>query len=142
MAITPALSFAGAYTYLDAYDDNTGLALTGRSDHSGHVRLMWRHLRTGFTANLRGSFASEWIAARATVNGQPVDTTAPGYAIWDAFASQRIVRGLTAFVAIDNLADNQDPNTGQVSETGAPLAIYRPDVGRTVRGGIRWAWSR
>jgi len=51
------------------------------------------------------------------------------------------VRGVTAFVAIDNLTDNQDPNLGQVSATGAPLAIYRPDVGRTVRGGIRWSWS-
>jgi outer membrane receptor for ferrienterochelin and colicins len=141
-AITPALSVAGAYTYLDAYDDRTDLKLTGRSDHSGSVRLMWRHLASGFSANLRGAFASEWIAARATVNGQPVDTMAPGYAIWDAFASQRVVRGLTAFVAVDNLADNQDPNIGQVSATGVPLAIYRPDVGRTVRGGMRWSWAR
>ncbi len=142
VAITTRLSFAGAYTYLDAYDDVTDLPLTGRSAHSGSVRLMWRHQAAGFTANLRGAFASEWIAARATVAGRPVDTYAPGYAIWDAFASQRIVRGLTAFVAVDNLADNQDPNLGQVSATGAPLAIYRPDVGRTVRGGIRWSWSR
>jgi len=102
---------------------------------------VWRHQRSGFTANLRGIFLSEWVAARATVGGQPVDTMAPGYALWDAFASQRIVRGVTAFVAIDNLTDNQDPNLGQVSATGAPLAIYRPDVGRTVRGGIRWSWS-
>jgi outer membrane receptor for ferrienterochelin and colicins len=142
LAITPALSLFGAYTYLDAYDDLTDLPLTGRSDHSGSLRLTWRHQASGFSANLRGSFASEWIAARATVNGQPADTMAPGYAIWDAFASQRIVRGLTAFVAIDNLADNQDPNIGQVSASGAPLAIYRPDAGRTVRGGVRWSWAR
>jgi outer membrane receptor protein involved in Fe transport len=105
------------------------------------VRAVWRHQRSGFTANLRGIFLSEWVAARATVGGQRVDTMAPGYAVWDSFASQRIVRGVTAFVAVDNLADNQDPNFGQVSATGAPLAIYRPDVGRTVRGGIRWSWS-
>ena len=140
-AATPSLSFAGAYTYLDARDDVTDLPLTGRSNHQGSVRAVWRHQRLGFTANLRGIFLSEWVAARATVGGQPVDTMAPGYALWDAFASQRIVRGVTAFVAIDNLTDNQDPNLGQVSATGAPLAIYRPDVGRTVRGGIRWSWS-
>jgi outer membrane receptor for ferrienterochelin and colicins len=140
-AATPSLSFAGAYTYLDARDDVTDLPLTGRSNHQGSVRAVWRHQRSGFTANLRGIFLSEWVAARATVGGQPVDTMAPGYALWDAFASQRIVRGVTAFVAIDNLTDNQDQNLGQVSATGAPLAIYRPDVGRSVRGGIRWSWS-
>ena len=57
--------------------------------------------------------ASDWVAARATVNGQPLDTLAPGYAIWDAYASQRIVRGLNAFVAVDNLADSQDPEPRQ-----------------------------
>ena len=141
-AATSSLSFAGAYTYLDAREDVTDVRLTGRSNHQGSVRAVWRHQRSGFTANLRGVFLSEWVAARATVNGQPVDTMAPGFAVWDAFASQRIVRGLTAFVAVDNIADNQDPNFGQVSASGAPLAIYRPDVGRTVRGGIRWSWAK
>jgi len=67
---------------------------------------------------------------------------APGYGLWDAYVSQRIVRGLNAYLAIDNLADNQDPNLGKLSAAGAPLAIYRPDVGRSVRGGIRWSWAR
>jgi outer membrane receptor for ferrienterochelin and colicins len=142
VAITPSLSLAGAYTYLDARDDVTDLRLTGRSEHQGMVRATWRPARFGFTANLRGSFASEWVAARATVNGQPLDTLAPGYAIWDAYASQRILRGLNAFVAIDNLADNQDPNLGKLSATGTPLAIYRPDVGRAFRAGVRWSWAR
>ena len=31
---------------------------------------------------------------------------------------------------------------GQLSATGAPLAIYRPDVGRTVRFGVRWSWAK
>jgi outer membrane receptor for ferrienterochelin and colicins len=141
-AATPWLSFAAAYTYLDARDDVTNLRLTGRSAHQGTVRAVWRHQDSGFTANLRGQFASEWVAARATVNGQAVDTMAQGYGVWDAYVSQRVVRGLTAFVAVDNLADNQDPNLGQLSSTGAPLAIYRPDVGRTARFGLRWSWSK
>jgi outer membrane receptor for ferrienterochelin and colicins len=142
IALTPALSLAGAYTYLDARDDVTDLTLTGRSTHQGSLRTTWRHARSGFTANLRGIFASEWVAARATVNGQPVDTYAPGYGLWDLYLSQRVMRGLAAFAAVDNLADNQDPNLGGVSSTGAPLPIYRPDVGRTVRAGIRWSWSK
>jgi outer membrane receptor protein involved in Fe transport len=140
-AVTPALTFAGAYTYLDARDDVTDLRLTGRSTHQGSIRATWRHA-SGFAANLRGIFASEWVAARATTNGVAVDTFAPGYGVWDAYVSQRVVRGLTAFAAVDNLADNQDPNVGSVSATGTPLAIYRPDVGRTFRAGIRWSWSK
>jgi outer membrane receptor for ferrienterochelin and colicins len=141
VAVTRELSVAGAYTYLDARDDVSDLRLTGRNEHQGMVRATWR-ARFGFTANVRGSFASGWVAARATVAGQPVDTLAPGYSIWDAYASQRVVRGLNAFVAVDNLADSQDPNLGKLSATGAPLAIYRPDVGRTFRAGVRWSWAR
>lgn len=141
-AVVTGLTVAGAYTYLEASDEVTGLALTGRNRHHGHVRATWRHPRAGFTANLRGLFQGEWIAARATVNGQAQDTFAPGYALWDAYASQRVLRGLHVFAAVDNLADNQDPNVGQVSATGAPLAIYRPEVGRTVRFGLRWSWAK
>lgn len=141
-AASTHLSLAGAYTYLDAKDDLTGLALTGRHRHHGNVRATWRHQRAGFTANLRGMFFGDWIAARATVNALPQDTIAPGYAIWDLYASQRILRSLNAFAAVDNMADSQDPNTGRLSATGTPLAIYRPDVGRTVRFGVRWSWAK
>ena len=141
LAVTRALSVAGAYTYLDARDDVTGLRLTGRSEHQGTVRATWRH-PIGFVANVRGMFVSDWIAARATVNGQPQDTIAPGYALWDLYASQRVLRALNVFVAVDNLTDNQDPNIGLMSATGTPLAIYRPDVGRTARFGVRWSWAK
>jgi outer membrane receptor protein involved in Fe transport len=71
-----------------------------------------------------------------------VDTVAPGFVLWDAYASQRLLKGLSAFAAIENLTDNQDPNTGMVSAAGALLPIYRPDAGRTVRVGVRWAWTK
>lgn len=141
VAVTSQLSVAGAYTYLDARDDNTDLRLTGRNEHHGSVRATWRH-PIGLVANVRGMFYGNWVAARATVNGKPVDTLAPGYALWDVYASQRVVRGLNVFVAIDNVADDQDPNLGKRSGTGAPLAIYRPDAGRSARVGVRWSWSR
>jgi outer membrane receptor for ferrienterochelin and colicins len=141
-AVANGFSLAGAYTYLDARDDLTDLRLTGRNKHQGNVRATWRQSKMGFTANVRGMFYSDWIAARATVNGQAVDTLAPGYALWDVYASQRVLRGVSAFAAIDNVTDNQDPNIGQLSATGAPLAIYRPDVGRTVRFGVRWSWAK
>jgi len=141
-AVVSGVSLAGAYTYLDARDELTDLQLTGRHQHHANVRATWRQPRWGFTANLRGMFYSEWVAARATVNGQAQDTMAPGYTLWDVYASQRLLPGLSAFAAIDNLADNQDPNTGLLSATGTPLAIYRPEVGRTVRFGLRWSWAK
>lgn len=141
IAVTAQLSVAGAYTYMDARDNLTDRRLTGRNAHHGLVRATWRH-PLGFTANVRGSFYGNWVAARATVNGRPKDTFAPGYSLWDLYAAQRLVRGISVFAAIDNLADAQDPNLGKVSATGAPLPLYRLDAGRTARFGVRWSWSK
>ncbi len=142
VAITSALSLGGAYTYLDARDDATGLELTGRHTHQGNVRLTWQLDRTGTRATFRGMFYGDWVAARATTATGAQDTIAPGFALWDVFISQRIVHGLAAFAALDNLFDNQDPNTGQLTPTGTPAAIYRPEAGRTARFGVRWVWTR
>jgi sirohydrochlorin ferrochelatase len=90
--------------------------------------------RTGLRASVRGTFFSSWIAARATLStGGVQDTIAPRFALWDAFVSQRIRGGLSAFVSVDNLTDSQDPNTGVLLPTGAPAAIYRPGS-----HGARW----
>jgi outer membrane receptor for ferrienterochelin and colicins len=137
-ALLKNLSLAGAYTYLEARDDDTDLALTGRHPHQGHVRLAWSLDRIGLRANLRGTFYSDWINTRAA-NG--TETTGDGFQLWDAFVSQRIVRDLVAFVAVDNLADNQDPNVGVMQANGSPAGILRPEVGRTARFGLRWAWT-
>ena len=141
VAVTTGLSVAGAYTYLDARDDLTDLRLTGRNKHHGSVRVTYRHSR-GLVANVRGMFYGNWVAARATVNGQPRDTLAPGYTVWDAYVSQRVIRGINVFAALDNVADAQDPNLGKLAATGSPLAIYRPDAGRTARFGVRWSFSK
>ncbi len=141
LAVTSAITLAGAYTYLDAYDRATGLELTGRHRHQGHIRAAWQHERSGLRANLRGTVYSSWIAARASTLGVTTDTRAPGFTLWDVYVSQRVTRGLSAFAAVDNLTDNQDPNTGVVGPSGMPAAIYRPEVGRTARVGVRWAWS-
>ena len=140
-AVSRNVSIGGAYTYLSARDTETDLALTGRHRHHGHVRVSWQPRESGFRASLRGTFFSSWIAARATVAGTTQDTVAPRFALWDAFVSQRIGHGLSAFVAVDNLADSQDPNTGVVLPDGAPAALYRPDAGRTARVGVQWSFA-
>jgi outer membrane receptor for ferrienterochelin and colicins len=142
VAVTTGLSVGGAYTYLDALDEETELTLTGRHRHQGYVRAAWGVERVGLRANLRGTFYSSWIAARTTAAGVTTDTMAPGFSIWDAYVSQRIRRGLAAFAAVDNLADSQDPNTGVSGPAGSPAAIYRPEIGRTFRVGVNLNWSR
>ena len=136
-ALAQTLSLGGAYTYLSARDAGSGLALTGRHRHHGHVRISWSPV-PGFRASVRGTFFSSWIAARATSGGDVSDTAAPGFALWDAFASQRIGGHLSLFATLENLADSQDPNTGVLQPDGLPAALYRPDAGRSVRAGIQW----
>ena len=138
VAITRQVNVSGAYTYLQARDAETDRSLTGRHAHHGHVRVSWHSDVIGLRANVRATAYSSWIAARAGA----VDTVAPGFVLWDAYASQRIVGGLMAFAAVDNVTDNQDPNTGVIAPSGAPAPIYRPEVGRTMRFGVRWAWSK
>ena len=137
LAIAHGATVGGAYTFLDARDTNTDRQLTLRHRHQGYVKFGWALARIGLRANVRGSLYSSWIAARSTQ-----DTVAPAFSLWDAYVSQRLLRGLSAYVAIDNLADNQDPNTGVVLPSGSPAAIYRPEVGRTVRVGVRFNWAQ
>lgn len=141
-ALTNTLSLATAYTYLDARDADTDLDLTGRHRHHGSARVSWQPVGTGFRASLRGTFFGSWIATRATSPTGVQDTVAPRFTLWDLAASQRLARGLSAFLTLDNLADSEDPNTGVLLPSGAPAPIYRPDAGRTVRVGVQWDFVR
>ena len=139
-ALSRRVSLGGAYTYLDANDDKTGLELTGRHRHHGHARITWQADEVGLRANIRATMLSSWIAARATTAGV-IDTRAPGFVLVDTFVSQRLRDGLNAFLSVDNLMDDRDPNTGVVVGT-VPAPIFRPEAGRTFRVGVRWSWSR
>jgi outer membrane receptor for ferrienterochelin and colicins len=138
-AVSQSISVGAAYTYLSARDTSTDLTLTGRHRHHGHARISWEPGAAGFRASLRGTFFSSWIAERRTVSGIAQDTVAPRFAVWDAFLSQRIGRGLSAFVVLDNVTNSQDPNTGVLLADGSPAALYRLDAGRTARVGVRWS---
>jgi outer membrane receptor for ferrienterochelin and colicins len=140
-AVTSSVSLGGAYTYLQAEDTETGLTLTGRHRHHGHIRASWNPGTIGLRANIRGTFYSSWIASRATSGNQVSDTVAPRFALWDAYVSQRLTRGLSAYVAIENLTDNQDPNTGVLMPDGTPAPLYRAEIGRTARFGVRWTFQ-
>jgi outer membrane receptor protein involved in Fe transport len=141
-AVTDSVSISGAYTYSTAGDEENERDLTGRHRHHGSARVSWQPTGTGFRVSLRGTFFSSWTAARATLpTGGVQDTIAPRFALWDAFLSQRIWGGFSAFLTVDNLADSLDPNTGVLLPTGAPAPIYRPEAGRTARVGVQWSFS-
>ena len=44
-------------------------------------------------------------------------------------------------VAIENLADSRDPNSGVTLANGSAAPIYRPEYGRTLRIGVRYDWK-
>lgn len=130
-------TLAGAYTYLDARDDVTGLRLTNRNQHQGFARLAFENARLGLRANARGTFFSSWIVSRTTSAAGLVETVAPGFTLVDFYVAQRLVRGCEAYAAIDNVADSKDPNVGGLAANGQPLPIYRAEVGRSFRVGLQ-----
>jgi outer membrane receptor for ferrienterochelin and colicins len=142
LALPAGFGLGGAYTYLDAVDEDSRLVLTGRHRHQGYARLSWVSHKLGLRTNLRGTFYSSWIVTRSTRAGVSTETVAPRFALWDVYAAKSLRNGLEVFGAVDNLTDSQDPNTGLLGANGAPLPIFRPEAGRTFRLGLRWMWAR
>jgi outer membrane receptor for ferrienterochelin and colicins len=128
VALRKGFSFGGAYTNLTARDVRAQRPLTGRHKHHGAIRLAWEsNQRIGFRWNLRGTFYSKWINALGTATAP--DVIAPGFSLWDFYGAKRIYRGLEFFGAVDNFTDSRD-------------LIYRAELGRTFRVGMRFTWAR
>ncbi|MBS1874687.1 MAG: TonB-dependent receptor [Acidobacteria bacterium] len=127
VAVNRRIGVSGAYTFLDAVDRATGLALPQRHRHQGYVKADYSNPRWGVLANVRGSFFSRWPLNPST------GTFGYGYQMWDAYLSKRLARGLQAFASIDNLADSRDRKLALATPT-----FDRPDYGRTWRIGLRW----
>jgi outer membrane receptor for ferrienterochelin and colicins len=148
VSLSRGFSLGGAYTYLYARDTANNLPLLNRHKHQGHARLAWEsNARLGLRANLRGTFYSKWINTLATVNPTTgvvtsPDVIPPGFSLWDFYAAKRIYRGMEFFGSVDNFTDSRDPNVGKLAANGTPLPIYRPELGRTFRVGLRWAWAK
>ncbi len=140
-------SLSGAYAYLNARDTENNLSLLNRHKHQGNLRLAWEsNARVGLRANLRGTFYSKWINTHASFNPATGALTPavipPGFSLWDFYAAKRVYRGLEFFGAVDNFTDSRDPNTGRVNANGTALPIYRPELGRAFRVGLRFAWAQ
>ncbi|MCI0364136.1 MAG: TonB-dependent receptor [Phycisphaerales bacterium] len=121
----------GAYTYLNVKDRVTNLGLTQRHPHQGYVRADYANRRLGLTANLRGTFFSDWL-----LNAQ-TGTKGHQYALWDAYVSKNVGRGFQMYTAVDNLNNSRDRKL----ELAAPT-FDRPDYGRTWRAGLHFQFHR
>jgi outer membrane receptor for ferrienterochelin and colicins len=132
------LQLAAAYTYLDAVDGEADAPLAGRHRHQGMARATWVSARFGLRAEMRGTFFSSWIATSGRGGSSPLED-APAYALWDLYAAKRLAHGFELFGAVDNAANSQDSNTNVVLADGSPAPIYRPEIGRAVRVGLRWS---
>lgn len=148
--LTRGFLFGGAYTYLSARNLKAGLPLANRHPHQGNIRLAWEsNSSLGLRWNLRGTFYSQRIQTlgATTTNAQTgavtvtPDVIPPGFIYWDFYLAKRIHRGLEFFGSVDNFTDSRDPNVERLNATGAPLAIYRTELGRTFRVGMRFTWA-
>ncbi len=135
-----SLTFSGAYTLLDARERASDLRLLNRHRHQGHARLRWAS--GGTRVDLRATAFSSWLVSRSTSAGQVNETRAPGFTLLDLFVARKLRPGVEAFVALDNLGDSRDPNSGQFDAAGRPLALARAEAGRTWRAGLRWSVAR
>lgn len=143
-------AISSAYTWLDTQDKQFGLPLTGRHPNQGFLKLSWERPRWGFRGNVRGTFYSDWINSRtvnATTGIVTAQTNGRQYGQMDIYGAKSLYKGFEIFGAVDNFLDQKDPKTNKYSvnpNTGVmtPLAILRPEMGRTMRIGIRWSFGK
>ncbi len=121
---------SGAYTFLNALDRQTQLALPQRHRHHGVVRADYFIRRFGISTNVRGSFFSHWVLNPA------LGTRGLPFQIWDAYVAKDFRRGFQSFVSIDNFANSRD------GKLNLPVPTFdRPDYGRMFRVGLRYRFG-
>lgn len=129
-AFSRRLRVTGAYTYLNALDRLSRLALTQRLRHQGMVRVDYAIPRYGITTNLRGSFYSHWLL-NATTGARALP-----YQIWDAYIAKSWRHGFQSYFTVDNLNNSRDGKLALATPT-----FDRPDYGRTFRVGLRYRFG-
>jgi len=129
-AVTAWLRVTAAYTYLDARDTGTKLALPQRHKHQGYLRTEYVNRRIGLLANVRGTYFGDWYLNPAA------GTRAYGYRMWDFYVAKELAKGLQGYFTIDNLAGSRDRKLDLATPT-----FDRPDFGRMYRAGLRWRFG-
>ncbi|CAG9170341.1 TonB-dependent receptor plug domain-containing protein [Cupriavidus pinatubonensis] len=97
---TSRLGLNAAYTYTDTEDLDTGTELTRRPRSMARLGLDWR-VFSGTDFSVRGRYQSSELVDSTT------GARSPSWTTLDLVLNQKIGRGVTAFVGVNNLFDRQ-----------------------------------
>ncbi|MFT4174780.1 MAG: TonB-dependent receptor [Rhodocyclaceae bacterium] len=97
---TDALAFNAAYTFTDTEDLDSGSDLTRRPRNMARLGADWRVLE-GTELSLRGRYQSSELVDSSTRARSPAWTT------FDLAINQRLGRGFSAFLGVNNLFNKQ-----------------------------------
>ena len=111
------------YAYLRGADKESGLPLLNRSTHSGILKLAYLHGDSGFQADLRGRYASQWGLFDDGDKVLEPDELAPSYWIWNVRVSKPLFKLFKASFGCNNIFDFKIPT-------------FYTFVGRSFYGGL------
>lgn len=130
------------YTWSDFKFDGDGVYGDNRlpvvPEHLYRAELRYDHPQGWFVApSLEWSMADTYVDYANTLKS-------PGYAVWSLNAGWRGPDGVSLFVEARNLADKRYvSNFSAVTDAGAAgvsTAVFYPGEGRSVFGGVAWAF--
>jgi iron complex outermembrane receptor protein len=111
------------YAYVDISEslpDGSNRQLRSRPRHSG-----WTDLRFQWSDSFRFSLNGQYVADLYDLDDNQVHTRLPSFFILDAKVSKAFANGLSAYVAVSNITDND-----------YVFRIGDPQPGRTIRLGV------
>ncbi len=133
---------SGAYTYLDARDKLTDKYLTERSKHQAFLKLGYDNPGIGLRANVRANLAGRYETSTITNRGVTVPAFVPTYTTVDIYAAKSFKKRFEIFGLIGNAFNERDANVGRFDERNQPFLIYRNDVGRILKIGLKYSFSK
>ncbi len=97
------------YAYLRGADKETGLQLLNRSTHNGTLKLAYLHSNTGFQADLRGRYASNWGFFDDGDHVLEPEELAPSHWIWNIRFSKTLFKMFKVSIGCNNIFDFKIP---------------------------------
>ena len=124
------LAFSGGYSLIDSEDKTTGKPLYGRARHTGTVKLEYRHVRFGFSANLRAKFISSklWGEEIDESTNKLIKYEQSPYSIWRFTATKTLFSYVKFTAGVDNIFDYRDTD-------------YLITPGRVIYGGFNISYE-
>lgn len=121
---TKNLNTQFSYTYLQAEDKKTGLALTNRPEHLAKIQMSYKVPAIASTFSIYGNYQSEEYLDSENL------IISPEYSTADFKVNTSLDHGITVFMGVDNL-------TNTTRNTASSGQDFRPEIGRFIYLGFR-----